>query len=537
MKVLFLKISLLIITLLLLQSCSIDSFDQSSSELTFEESLIAGQIIGESVSENQNGLLSSFSEAFAIPTESNLIAGPSPLSTGSFRNLENYSYEFDSETGVHKVTFSRQDNNELFTTTSEYTLNYVFYDINQNVIEFPGEQQNQIEAVEYTALRNGEILADTKSSVFTRTDRLFIDGLSSDTDILTIDGYHSGEGFFTRIKTDSAQTDREYLLDINYLDIRINKPIVLSSRNFRKGVTGALSYESTIRQTGNGNYGSETKIVNGTVELNGDGTALLRFRELFDTFRLRLANGELFDDEEFEGRVTRVNLQERIFTISNGQRIQINNQTEIKDEDFNTLEEVAAAINNGVRVIAEGDYFHPDENVNLWIATEVEFELESNEFEDLVASVDLAENSFTLVNGDQFFITDKSEVEFDDDFDTLEEVAEAVQAGLPVEADGDFYIDIETGERIVKEVEFEFDFDEFDEQVISVNLTENTFTIESGKVILITESTVIDDDGDFLTLEEVANALDEGEEVGAKGKFYFDTLSGFWIAVEVEFFD
>jgi len=535
MKLSFLKISLVMMTLLLLQSCSIDGFEQNSSELTVEESLIAGQIIGESVSENQNGLLSSFSEAFAVPAESNLVTGPSPLSTGSFRNLENYSYDFESESGVHSVTFSRQENNQFFTTTSSYTLNYTFYDVNQNIIRFPADQPNEIEAVEFTALRSGEILADTKSSVFTRTDRLFIDGLSSESDILTIDGYHSGEGLFTQVRTDGSQIEREYLLDINFLDIRINKPVVLNSRNFRNGVTGALSYESTIREMGNGNPG--TKIVNGTVELNGDGTALLKFREQFDTFRLRLANGEVFDEDEFEGRVTRVNLQEQIFTISNGQRIQINNQTEIKDEDFNTLEEVAAAVNRGVRVIAEGEYFHPDENVNLWIATEVEFELESNEFEDLIASVNLNQSSFTLINGDEFFITEKSELEFDDDFESLQDVANAVEAGMPVEAEGEFFIDTDTGMRIVIEVEFEFDFDEFEEYVTSVDLGENTFTLETGKVVKITDQTIIDDDGDFLSLEEVAEALDEGEQVEAEGKFYFDSNSGFWIAVEVEFED
>ena len=520
---------------LLLQACSVDGFEQTESSLTTEESLITGQIIGESVSENQDGLLSSFSEAFAIPTSSGLTDGPSAIVTSTFRSLKDYAYSFDAGTGKHNATFTKRTNSDIISSRTDYLLSYIFFDANGSIIDLPNDQRNLIEAVEFKAVRSGEIETATKRSIYTRTDRLFIDGISETADILSIDGFHSGEGLFTQIRMDGTQLERNYFLDLNYLDIRIDKPLVLKNRNFRSGVNGALSYEKTIRQAGNGNNGIGTKIVNGTVELNGDGTALLRFREQFDTFRLRLANGEVFDDEEFEGRVTRVNLQSRIFTISNGQRIQINDQTEFKEEDFNTLQEVAAAVTNGVRVIAEGDYFHPDENVNLWIATEVEFELESNEFDDLVASINLAENSFTLVNGDQFFITNKSEVEFINDLNSLPDVAEAVEAGMPVEAEGDFYIDIETGNRIVKDVEFEFDFDEFDERIISVNTTENTFTIESGKLILITENTVIDNDGDFLTLEEVSEALNEGEQVEAEGKFYFDQFSGFWIAVEVEF--
>lgn len=524
-----------VIILLGLSSCSVDSFDQGTNTLTDQESLIAGQIIGESVSENQSGLLSSFSEAFAVPTESNLITGPSLLSTESFRDLENYNHEFDPETGVHHVTFNRDEENELYSSTSTFNLEYTFFDSRENIIEEPALNQSEIDALEYSATRTGTIQSDSKTSHFTRTDRLFLDGLSSNSDLLTIDGFHSGEGSFTQIRPDGDEIDREYLLDINYLDIQIDKAIVQSNRNFRKGVYGALSYESTVRELGNSS--PDTKIINGTIELNGDGTALLKFREQFDTFRLQLKNGEVFDEDDFEGRVTRVNLDEGFFTISNGQRIQVNEQTEIEDGDFNSLEELDAAVNAGVRVIAEGDYFHPDANVNLWIATEVEFELESNDFEDRVTSVDPNQNSFTLTNGDQFFLTDESIVEYEDGLDSFQDFADAVNQGMPVEADGEFYIDMETGHRIVKEVEFELEFDEFDEEVKSVNLEERRFTLESDKVLQMTDETIIIEDGDFTTLEEVYDALQEVEEVTAEGKFYFDSSTGYWIVVDVEFSD
>ncbi len=537
MKQRIIVVAIIIGTQLLLQACSVDGFEQTDSSLTTEESLIAGQIIGESVSENQDGLLSSFSEAFAIPTQSGLTNGPSKIVTGSFRNLEGYTYSFDAGTGEHNATFSIRTESNGLNSQTDYSLSYRFLDFDGETIESPNNQSNLIEAVDFRAIRSGEIETAFKRSIYTRTDRLFIDGISGASDFLSIDGFHSGEGLYTQMRNDGTQLEREYILDLNYLDIRINKPLVLRNRNFRSGVNGAFSYENTIRQTGNGSDGQGTKIINGTVELNGDGTALLKFRQQFDTFRLRLANGEVFEEDEFEGRVTKVNIEDQIFTIANGQRIQINERTEVDVEDFRTLEEVALAVENGVRVIAEGDYFHPDENVNLWVATEVEFELESNEFEGLVASVNFPENTFRMANGDLFTIIAQSEVEFGDDLSSLQDVADAVDAGMPVEAEGDFNIDIETGNRIVKEVEFEFDFDEFDERIISVNTVENTFTLEDGKVVQITENTVIDDEGDFFTLEEVAEALDEGEEVGAEGKFYNDPITGFWIATEVEFFD
>lgn len=523
----------LIITGFLVQGCIIEEFEQVFIPFTDEETVLTGQIIGESVSENQNGLLSTFSEAFAIPTQSNLVRGPSPLSTGTFRNLDNYAYNFDPGTGIHQVTFSKRIENQEFTSLSNYTLHYIFYDRNQNILDDPNQQRNEIDAVDFSATRSGDIQSGTKNSYFKRTDRLFIDGLLSTSGILSIDGYHSGDGVFIRIDSGGRRFDREYLLEMNFLDIRINKSVVETNRNYRKGVTGALCYESTIKQIRNGS--PETKIVNGTLEFNGDGTALLRFTESLDIFRLKLQSGEVLDDDEFEGRVIRVNLSDNIFTIANGQRIQIDEHTKIDDGDFLTLEEVAVAVDNDVRIIAEGDYFHPDKNVNLWIATEVEFELESNEFEDIVVSVDLIENSFMLVNGDRYFITEKSEVEFNDGLESLADVADAVDTGLPVEADGKYIIDPATGKQVVTEVEFELEFDEFEEYVVSVNLPGSFFTLESGKNVKVTEDTIIDDDGDYLTLEEVAEALDGGRQVEAEGKFYYDYTSGFWIAVEVEF--
>ncbi len=516
-------------------SCEIDRFDRDQTPLTDDEMLLTGQIVGESVSENRSGMLSVFPEAFAIPTESGLTEGPSLLSAGSFRNLMDYTYEFDPASGEHRVTFSTMVENELLQSNAAHTIIYRFLDRDGEALVHPNQQQQHIETVVFQASRGGRIQTNSRSSFYTRSDQLFIDGLSSASDVLTLDGFHSGEGTIQLHPPQGSPMEREYQLDINYLDIRIQKSVVQNNRNFRSGVNGALSYESTVRQTHNG--APESKIVNGTLELNGDGTALLKFREQFDTFRLRMDNGDVFDEDEFEGRVIRVNLPDQIFTIANGQRIQVTDNTEFDDGDFRTLQEVAAAVDRGVRVMAEGDYYQPDEDVNLWIATEVEFELESNEFEDLVASVSLSRNAFTLRNGDEFFLTEQSELEFNDGLQSFEDVADAVADGMPVEAEGEFYIDIETGRRLVKEVEFEFEFDEFEGAVVSVDLADGTFTIEDGKVIKITEQTEIDEDGDYLSLEEVATALGQGEEVEAGGKGYLDASSGYFIAVEVEFED
>ena len=494
---------------------------------------IAGQIIGESISENQSGMLSTFSEAFAIPTETTLVRGPSLLSTGSFRNLTDYTHSYDSETGVHTVSFSTQNETPLVRSSTRATLSYIFYDQNERVIEFPNQQIESIEAVEFRSEHSGEITSDSKTSVFTRIDQLFMGGITDDSNILSLDGFHSGEGIFTQISPSGMVAEREYLLDMNYLDVRVEKSLVQANRNFRKGVNGALSYESTIRET-NGSS-PEAKIVNGTIELNGDGTALLKFREQLKPARLRLEDGEVFNEDEFEGRVSRVNLEEQIFTLTNGQRIKIDGNTEFDEDGLRSLAEVSTAIESGQRIVAEGDYFHPDEDVNLWVATEVEFEPESNEFEDLVASVNLTENSFTLGNGDRFFLDENSDIEFEDDLTSLRDVAEAVENGLPVLAEGEFTINPDSGNRTVTDVEFTFEFEEFEALVESVNLNDQSFTLVNGRTVVVTEKTIINDESDYITLEELSNALNNEIAVEAKGNYYLDSINSYWLAVEIGF--
>ena len=455
MKLKILKSSYFLIVLaLLFSACNINSFDQNSTELTQEEALIAGLIIGESVSENQSGLLSSFQEAFAVPTQQNLIVGPSILSFDNLLDIQNYTYNFDALTGIHHVKYSRENQGTELTSTSSYEIRYTFWDADRNIITDPDRDRDRIEGVEYKAIRSGEIIDSTKVSYYTRTDHLFMNGISSENDMLIIDGYHSGEGVFTRIDSLGQEIKRDYTIEINYLDIQINKPIVTENKNFRTGVNGAFSYETIIQFSGNGNNG--TKIVNGSIELNGDGTALLKFSDKSEPYRVRLENGGVIEKDEFEGRVVAVDDSKQSFTLSTGKVIRVNESTKISRRDFNSLDEVATALTTGNRIIAEGKYSQSEPGVNIWIATEVEFELESDEFSGLIASVNQNSKSFTLGNGTEFFVIQQSNVRYNGkvikDFALL---VVDLGAGKEIEAEGEFYVDVENGRRIVKKAEFE----------------------------------------------------------------------------------
>ena len=246
---------------------------------------------------------------------------------------------------------------------------------------------------------------------------------------------------------------------------------------------------------------------------------------------------QFFDDDEFEGRVTDVNLSENIIRLANGQRIRITPETIIEsDGDYFSLNEVAAALQENKRVEAEGDYAKVEGSTNLWTAISVEFEEESNQFEELIISVNLSENSFTVQSGDVFFLTEVSEIEDDGDFLTLEEVENAIAGGVPVFADGDFQTDTESGRFVVDQVKFTYNIQQIEENLASVNPSELTFTVVSGKVIRITEETIVDYK-DYTDLEEISTALSAGKVIEADASIYYDSSAGIWIAVEVEFDD
>ncbi|PWN06204.1 DUF5666 domain-containing protein [Rhodohalobacter mucosus] len=518
---------------ILLHACTIDNLNNGALPVNENEFRIAGQIIGESVSESENGVLSNFTEAFAVPDAEGLRQGPSILSLRSETNLQNYSYSYDPVTGKHNVGYVKEEVIGSQQVSSDVSLTYTFRNSQGNLIENPVENFSSIESVEFLSSKSGSIETTDKLSVFSRVDRFFIDGISGASPNLLIDGIHSGEGFFSIIQPDGSRLEREYILDMNFLNVSINKENVEANRNFRSGVTGALSYESTIRENGSASEG--TKIVNGTLEFAGDGTALLKFRNFFDVFRVRLDKGTVFDDDEFEGRIAEVNLTQNIFVLANGQRIRLTAETLIEDDgDYFSLQEVAAALSENNRVKAEGDYIRDQESENLWTASEVEFEDDSNEFEEAILSVNLNDNAFTVQSGDTYYLTETSEIDDDSDFLSLQEVQNAIEDSLPVFADGKFVVETTTGRLIVEEVEFTYNVQEIDEPVVSVDGTDNTFTVLSGKTIKITDETVINPDK-IATLQDVETALSQGINVEAAATIYFDSSNNLWIALQVEF--
>lgn len=458
-----------LLTGFLITSCTIDSVETSGDEISDGDLEAAGQIIGESLSDQNDGIFTSLNDAIAIPSEggfdgtasSGFAKSTSSSSAdddedNSGRGSErNFSYSFDPETGTHTLTFDRSVNKPDFSKSSSATLQYIFLDVNGEFIQFPKAQRDRIETIDFSGIRNGSLETPRKKSAFEREDDFLIDGLTDSSPFLSIDGVHRGSGNFEASGSDGQLLERNYTILVDFLNVQIDKSQAVLGGDLSKGVTGTLTYEININRTRNGD--TETKTIQGTIEFTGDGTALLRFADFSKIFRIKLDDGKVFDDNEFEGIVRSVNLDESFFTLTNGQRIKVTNTTEIDDDgDLLSLEEVNRAIQNGFIVEAEGDV-ERRENSDFLFATEVEFEFDDDEdFEGIVQSVNLTKSTFTLGNGRVFLLSENSEIDDDGDLFSLEEVDRAIQNGQRVEADGEFVRRRESGVNVIIEVEFEF---------------------------------------------------------------------------------
>ncbi len=418
-------------------ACEITRFDDGMSNLLPEEHIIAGNIIGESVSEEQGGVLSTYQEAFAIPTSSGLLPGPSLLSYGTLDPVRGYVYSFDDRDGIHSVFFTREYPDADGTMKIEYELSYKFFDSNGNIIPKPGEHMAQIDGVEFKSLKIGEIRSESKESSFHRTDHLFIDGLQQSSREIQIDGLHAANGNFSQRLDDMSWANRDYILNIEYLDIRINKQVVSENKNFREGVFGAFSYEFNIQESSSND---QIRSVNGSIVLNGDGTALLRFRDDAEPYHVQLDNGSVMKRNRFNGIVVQVDIASRYFTLNTGEKININQGTNVIRGKFFEFSELPMLMDNGIAIQADGNMIVSSNEEELLFATTVKFDLESDSFDSIISQINPVDQMILLQNGMKLYTERQSNIKFPPGTRNLTSLADVIATGGVFQIKGDFYI-------------------------------------------------------------------------------------------------
>lgn len=431
---------------LLSTACTLDNINGNSDDtITKEDLQAAGQILGESLSNNNSGVMLSLNDALTNISNTSFTqkGNPSALpvqNSHSGRGEEtNYQHSYNPKTGVHSISFQRQVEINLFEKVVTNTLNYIFRDNEGSFIDAPRQESNRIESITYNGRREGEITTLKKESFFVRRDTFLIDGLSDGSSTLAIDGVHNGKGTIEIEDSGNGSTEHSYKLEINFLNIRIDKPPA-GDFNIQQGVTGTLSWEMLIEK------GSDTKTMRGTIELSGDGTALLHFDNSLDLFQVNTNSGNVKNMEhEFEGGVQSVEPDNKRFTLINGRILYLTDDTEFDNDEYPDLESVQQALNNNIPIWTEGEGLIQNGQFRV---SEVEFERgyeeeggntdkEEIDFEEEVTSVDIETGTFTLGNQVIVAMNNQTVIENSSEYESLQEVSNALDQGVSIEADGE----------------------------------------------------------------------------------------------------
>jgi len=523
--------------------CSLGVGDDENS-ISQQDIDAVAQIIGESLSDENSGIVGSISDAlgnvsangFVSTTGTEIQSETHDENTGR-GDETNINYLYTPTTGTHQFSFQRMVNTSGFQKEVSDTTRYIYRNNAGSFIEFPGQQRSSIESIFFTGVRQGSILTPERNSFFIRKDTLQITGVSQTNGQAAIEGIHRSEGSFEGTVESGQTFERDYTLEINFLNIQLNTSFIDQSRSIEQGIRGAFTYVLTITDAANR---SNSRAIRGSIDMLGDGTATLRLSQQQKFFQVNLDNGQVRDaTEEFEGQIISADPENGTFTLVNGVTVEINTETTIEaDGDLFSLEAVRNALESDSEdfVRAEGEGFVQG---GIFKASNVEFELDDDvddenndiDFVSVVQNTDLQNQRFTLSDGRVIQVNEQTVIEDDGDFLSLQEVSDALQQGIIVVADGEArYVEGQQVNYIAEEVEFEIQDSEdddssgdddssiinFDETVESVNVNESTFTLENGAVIKITAETEIR--GDFADLQAVSQALNAGQEIEADGR-------------------
>lgn len=463
-------------------ACSVDNLSDANQSLSAQDVTIIGAIMGETISGESSGVVSGINDAVARISRTGITPGIiNQGTTTTFSGLESdFNYTFNGRTGIHTITFTRTIDIPAFSKNISDTSKYLYTNENGDIIENVVENRAQIQNLSFRAVRTGSITALQRNSLFTRVDTLEIGGLSPNAPILRIDGKHAGTGTFQTVSAVGTQIERTYQVEVNILNLQIQKQLVQQNGDLTEGISGTLTWEIVVENP-NPDIGEPTAL-RGNIEMFGDGTALMRFNQLQNIFELDVDRGNVRDGEtEFEGRVLNIIPNRRVIRLVNRRSIELNAQTRIRQNgDFNTLASALQAIRRNRTVRAEGD----GELVNgSFIASDIKFEADDDEdedndgdgdddrddvrrveFESPIRNVNLVRNVIMLQNNLTIEITENTVIENDEDeLNTLLEVANAISNRVRVVADGEG-IALGRGPVDIEATEIEFETDDEDEQ-------------------------------------------------------------------------
>lgn len=266
------------------ESIQIADDDQDLEALTM--------IIAETLSDKNDGFITEmydFTTEFTGPKISSpakglASSGPRP-GHGKPQNLVK---TYDPETGKHTLEFERSFSNPMISKSQQVHLEYIFTSIDGSFIEFP--QNTPYATVSFMGVRTGSISTPRKSSTAEREANWLMSGFEPESDVITMSGLQSNQGSMV-VSTKNGDLSKEYTLSMSFENVTLDKSFREDSTLENK-LSGTIQFEmNAVHTLPNGEI--KEKSNSGTIDLAGNGKALLRIMGIRKVFAIDLKDGDV----------------------------------------------------------------------------------------------------------------------------------------------------------------------------------------------------------------------------------------------------
>lgn len=294
---------LLLLLIVSLSAC--DLLQQTDNQgLSNEEAEVAATILAQALADQSDGMVTDFYEATATFDRSGMyyMAGAAGKDGAGVQDprpwrgvRRNFQVSYDSSTGVHTLSFQHEIDRPTFHKTMETVLRYIFKDIAGQFIARPRAEAERIATIDFEGFRRGEVSQQTpagnrRSSSFERRANWHVEGLEAESDTITFIGEQTYSGAFHLINVQGTEVEREFSGQlVTDGPIKIAKPTTNEALEYLAYGTLAYQLQLVVRVNGR----EQRRRVEGTIELQGDGSALLRFLGTRQAYRIVLGTGEV----------------------------------------------------------------------------------------------------------------------------------------------------------------------------------------------------------------------------------------------------
>jgi len=282
----------------------------SVNELSEADLAQAAEIMSSSLSDNADGMMASVYDATGFVSKDGISYGTdSPLLKGRGGNgnrggdgapgsprdssgrgfAGDATYSYDAETGVHSLDFERNIETPRFTKSMAVSMRHIFTHESGAFVVLPRDNRDSVNSISFTATKTGSETGDKKEGNFSKVDTLSMVGLNETSELLTLNGTHTGSGFMKMTLRNGEVVERSHNIYTKLTNVVIDKALVLANQNLEEGVTGTFEYRIV---TENSKLDDGEVIVEGIVEMTGDGTALMTFKGLSKRVYINLTSGE-----------------------------------------------------------------------------------------------------------------------------------------------------------------------------------------------------------------------------------------------------